>query len=245
MSTLIAGKGATYVDRFDLSIPPVPPATSTFTPIPHYDLANTVRTISQDILRDYFIFDERYVLAREGDQLFAVLDFKGEDKETALAIGYRSSYDNSLALKLTTGASVFVCSNLMLSGDNIAVMKKHTKNLLIGLEDMIITAVYKAQHSHQRIIEDGNRLKNISIEDRQAARLLGQLFWDGIISPRQVPVVRSEWLKPSHEEFQPRTAFSFYNCCNHALKTNTPISQTIERHITLHKVMTEGGAIWS
>lgn len=246
MSTLIASKGAKFVERYDLSLPPIPPPTSTFTPIPHYDLANTLLTISQDILgRDYFLHEERYALGREGDQFFGLLVFKGDDTETALSIGIRSSYDNSLAVKMATGGQVLVCSNLVFRGDNTATLRKHTKNVLVGLEDMLITAIYKAQHSHQRIIEDNQKLKKISLDDKQAARLLGQLYWDGTISPRQIPVVREEWLKPKHTEFEERNAFSFYNACTEALKSNTPIAQTIERHITLHKVMTGGGELWT
>jgi hypothetical protein len=67
-------------------------------------------------------------LARQGNQLFALLNFKKDHNELGLSVAFRNSYDRSMSIGLAIGASVFICDNLALNGD-IAVMKKHTKNV--------------------------------------------------------------------------------------------------------------------
>ena len=67
--------------------------------------------------------------------------------------------------------------------------------------------------------------------------MIGLLFGHGLLTPRQVPVVHREWMKPSHEEFEPRNAFSFYQACTEAMKQNAP-SNTMERSINLHQAVT-------
>ena len=76
--------------------------------------------------------DERYALARDGNQMFGVLTCKnGHVADWGLAIGIRSSYDRSLAVDLVAGARVFVCDNLSFHGES-QVSRKHTVNVPPG-----------------------------------------------------------------------------------------------------------------
>ena len=227
------GKPATF-DELDLI--PLPPATESYTPVSHHDLAFSLKTIGQDILTDYVLIGENYGLARNGNQLFAVLKFQSDNKEMAMCIGFRNSYDRSMSIGIALGASVFVCDNLALNGD-IAVMKKHTKNVMRSLEDLALSTLYRSQKNFSTIIEDAGKMKGVDFSDNRAYELIGLLFGNGILTPRQLPVVRDNWLKPQYEEFQPRTAWSFYNACTEALKSSPPLS-VMERHSKLHETLT-------
>jgi hypothetical protein len=46
----------------------------------------------------------------------------------------------------------------------------------------------------------------------EAFKMIGLLFGHGILTPRQLPVVKKEWLTPSYDDFRPRTMWS-YNAC--------------------------------
>jgi len=234
---LVLHSGARSVTRDELDLIPVPVATETYQPVAHYDLVTKLATVSQDLLTGYTLSDEKYGIARQANQLFGVLKFKNADQEMGLSIGFRNSYDKSLSVGIAVGATVFVCDNLALSG-SITVMKKHTKNIWDALEEMTVTSLYRARHSFEQIRVDSESMKAVEWTDADAARALGLLYFDGVLSPRQLPVTRDQWLKPDHVEFQARTPWSFYNACTHALKS-TPPAGIMERHIALHDMVVD------
>jgi hypothetical protein len=205
-------------------------------PVSHYHLADKFLTISQDILRDYALVGESYGIARQGNQLFAVLKFENGKAEIGLSIAFRNSYDRSMALGMAIGASVFVCDNLALSGE-IVVMKKHTKNVWNELEETAIATIYKSQKNHEQIVCDAGTMRTLPMGNNEAFRTMGLLFGNDIISPRQLTVLKDEWLKPSHQEFEPRNLWSFYNAATESLKSSPPVT-IMEKHIRLHQALT-------
>jgi hypothetical protein len=233
MEGLVLHRGAVKVNRGELDLIPVPSPTESYQPVSHFDLASKLVTIGQDILTDYTLIGENYGLARQGQQLFAVLKFQKGDNGMGLSVGFRNSYDKSMTVGLCCGATVFVCDNLALHGQ-IAVMKKHTKNVWAALEDLAITTLYKSQHTYQQIVADAEQMKASPLDDDLAYGLIGYLFGHDILSPRMLPVVKEQWLKPAHPDFQGRNAWSLYNGCTEALKSAPPCS-VMERHIQLHE----------
>lgn len=222
---------------------PVPEPTASYQPVSHYDLARSLRTIGQDMLRNWDLASETYEIARAGQQLFATLSFQKENTDMRLAIGFRNSYDKSMALGIVVGANVIVCANLTFTGE-ITVMRKHSKNILNSLEDTAITILYRAQYTFDQLVDDSEAMKSEVITDTDAFKALGYLWGNHIISARQLPVAAGEWLNPSHTAFEPRTQWSFYNACTEALKTSPPL-HIMERHVNLHKSVVNGKEIWS
>ena len=237
MTELVLHRGAKKVTKDQLDLIPLPQATDSYQPVSHYYLADKLTTIGQDILTDYALVGENYAVARQGQQLFSVLKFQKHHSEMALSVGFRNSYDRSMSIGIAIGASVFVCDNLALQGE-VAVMKKHTKNVWTALEDLAITTLYKSGKNFEQIINDSEVLKYRSLENEQAFQMMGLLFGKGIISPRQITVLKNKWLKPEHPEFQPRNEWSFYNACTDALKSTPPVS-VMEKHIRLHDELTK------
>ena len=233
--SLIVHKGGHLVTRDDLALIEVPEVTESYMPVPHNHLADTLATIGQDILKGFILSKEQYALAREGNQMFGSLVFKRDNSELGLSIGFRNSYDKSMAIGIAIGAEVFVCDNLALTGD-ITVIKKHTTNVWASLEDTAISTLYRSQRNFEKIIEDSVSMKGKSIENSDAFKMIGLLFGNGVLTPRQLPVVKKEWLNPSYEDFRPRTMWSFYNACTEALKSCPPIA-IMEKHIALHTLV--------
>lgn len=236
--SLVVHAGGRVVTRDDLALVEVPPATESYAPVPHERLAESLSTIGRDILKGFALEKEQYALAREGKQMFGVLVFRNDSAELGLSIGFRNSYDKSMAIGIAIGASVFVCDNLALTGD-ITVLKKHTMNVWSSLEDTAIQTLYRSRKNFEKVVADAAALMGTEIGDDEAFRLIGLLFGRGVLSPRQLPVVKQEWLLPSHEEFRPRTAWSFYNACTEALKSCPPLV-VMEKHISLHTLMAGG-----
>jgi hypothetical protein len=234
--SLMVHAGGKFATRDDLAIIEVPEATDSYTPVPHDQLAETLITIGRDMLKEYSLESEQYALAREGNQMFGVLTFRGEHTDMGLSVGFRNSYDKSMAIGIAVGAKVFVCDNLALTGD-ITVLKKHTANVWASLENVAISTLYRSQKNFEKIVEDAEFLKNMSIGDTGAFQQMGLLYGKGVLTPRQLPVVKKEWLKPSHDDFQPRNMWSLYNACTEAMKSAPPV-MVMEKHIMLHEVMT-------
>ncbi len=238
MNELILHRGGNLVTKADLDLVPLPEATDSYLPVSHYHLADKLLTISQDLLTDYVLVGEQYALARQGNQLFAILNFKRDHSELGLSVAFRNSHDQSMSIGLAIGASVFICDNLALNGE-IAVMKKHTKNVWNALEDLAISTLYRAGKNFQKVIADADRMKTIPINNRNAFELMGYLFGQDIISPRQLTTVKDEWLKPSHQEFQPRNKWSFFNAVTEALKSCPPVS-IMEKHKEAYNAVIDG-----
>jgi len=156
---MIIHRGGELITREQLDLIRVPEETDSYIPVSHYHLADKLVKVSTDILRDYVLVGEQYAVARNGNQMFALLKFQREESDMALSVAFRNSYDRSMSLGIAIGACVFVCDNLALQGD-IVIMRKHTKNVWNELEDLSISTLYKAGKRYEQIIADSQLLKN-------------------------------------------------------------------------------------
>ena len=230
--------GGDYCTLDDLRNIPLPEETPTYKPVSHFDLAKNLAEVSGTLLRDYELERSQYGLARDGSQLFGVHTYRNGSDSMGLSIGFRNSYDKSMSVGIAIGASVFVCDNLALTGE-IAIARKHTANVWQDLEELIISTIYRSQNNFTRIVEDAQVMQGQHLSDNDAYRLIGLMYGNGIISPRQIPVVKKEWLTPQHDAFEDRNTWSFYNAVTEALKTAPP-TKIMERHIALHHMLSGG-----
>jgi hypothetical protein len=227
--------GGNYCTLDDLREIPMPDETATYKPVSHYDLATNLAEVSGALLRDYTLDRSQYGLARDGNQMFAVHTYRNGSDSMGLSIGFRNSYDKSMSVGIAIGASVFVCDNLALTGE-ISIARKHTSNVWSDLEALTITTIYRSQHNFTKIVEDAQLMQGQHLTDNNAYRMIGLLYGQGVITPRQIPVVKKEWLNPSHDEFSDRTVWSMYNAVTEALKTAPP-PKVMEKHIALHQLL--------
>lgn len=211
------------------------PESRTFKPVPHIELAQRVITLACDILSGFTLISESYQIARDGAQCFGTLTLTRGDEGVNFSIGWRNSTDKSLAIGMVLGAQVICCSNLMFNGD-IKILRKHSMNVWNDIETLAITSFYRHQHGYDKILSDVDLLKRKLISDDQAAAMFGRFFYNGLLSPRQLPVAVKEWKEPSFPEFEPRTLYSLYNCSTHALKNEAPAT-VMEKHTGLHNAV--------
>jgi len=229
-------QGGDYCSLDDLRAIPLPEETKTYKPVSHYDLAFNLGEVSSGLLRGYELDKAQYGLARDGNQMFGIHTYRnGVSSSLGLSIGFRNSYDKSMSVGIAIGASVFVCDNLALTGE-IAIMRKHTTNVWNDLEELTITTIFRSQHNFQKIVADSEMMRGKYLSNDNAFRLLGLMYGNDILTPRQIPAVKREWLNPTHDEFEDRNVWSFYNACTEALKS-TPPNKIMEKHIALHEIL--------
>ncbi len=235
MTELFVHRGGEIVTRDQLDLIQTPETTDSYVPVPHYHLAGKLVSLSSDILRDYTLIGENYAIARQGNQMFAVLKFQREESDMGLSIAFRNSYDRSMSLGIAIGATVFVCDNLALQGD-IVIMKKHTKNVWNELENEAIATLYRSQKQFDEIVADTKLLKKQRLQNDEAFMFMGMLFGYGVVSPRQITTLKQEWERPSYPDFEERNMWSFFNAATESLKSCPPFS-IMEKHAQAYHLL--------
>jgi hypothetical protein len=243
-ATLITSNAVTVEELKEIELPE---KTDSYQPVSHVDFIDNVKSIASKMLPTRSLDSERYGTAREGNQLFGTMTFKNIAEEgmtlsemtddIGLSIGIRNSYDKSMSLGLAVGATVFVCENLMITGE-VTVMRKHQGAILDELSTLIFKALNDAENKFTTLHADSQAMKDIYISNNDAYSMMGRLYGHGVISERQLPVVKNEWKKPSHEVFNTGTAWTLYNAGTEALKKTAPMHR-MNKQIMLHNTFSK------
>jgi hypothetical protein len=129
---------------------PLPAATSSYVPVSHKVL---IERVKEKLDKAGLIIEhERYDANDKITQMFGCFSVGMGNSEQRMSVGFRNSYDKSLAVGLVSGAQVIVCSNLMFVGD-IKLMRKHTTNVFQDMDTLIDTALAGASTAFS-IIQD-------------------------------------------------------------------------------------------
>ena len=231
--------GVQRVNRVDLKDITLPEKTKTYTPLAHHDLVDFTQEMTEKLLgSNWSLSKEHYGTAREGKQLFGYLSYENKNtvEDTHMTLGFRNSYDKSMSAGFVIGERVLVCSNLMFVGE-ITRMRKHTGEAGKAIRHLLYDIIDEAQEKRIDIKREIEDFKACGISNTDAYSLLGRLFGEDILTPRNLPVVKREWLKPSHDHGK-ETLWSFYQSCTEALKAASP--QTImQRHTGLHTALND------
>jgi len=109
----------------ELEVIQTPQETKFWHPVAHSDVPKTIiEMVNKNGWKMVGTGEDRFQMIKtETDtKLFGICKIVipgNTDPDYQLALGFRNSFDKTLALRFAVGASVFVCSNLMLSGDII------------------------------------------------------------------------------------------------------------------------------
>lgn len=148
--TLITHRGAVRIPKEALMTIEPPAATGTWKPVAHGVLVNTLTQVLSS--RRLGITKEEYAIQRSGNILFGVLDLAWEETdECHAALGLRTSNDKTFAIQIAIGARVIVCDNLLMSGELIALKRKHTAGL--ALTDEITRAIRRYELGYEIFAE--------------------------------------------------------------------------------------------
>jgi hypothetical protein len=231
----ICGDGL-KVSREQLRKVRTPHATETWKPIPHdFVVQQFEQTIAGNNLE---IVNEEYLLARDGQRMFGVLDLRSKsDKDYGLAIGMRNSHDMSFPVAGLLGGRVFVCSNLSFAGE-VKVQTKHTKFVMDRLPKLICSAATQLIESRGAQDKRFAAYKATEIESKkEAAYLMLQTIRNDVIPTRLIDSLVERWEKPTHDEFaESWSAWRMFNAVTEILKDSSPL-KLAERTQRLHGLL--------
>ena len=214
---LSAKKGKTTIMKeADIAKLPTPKATATWQPVPHIELIKTLKSVLAD--EGMKVLDGQYGIAREGARIFGVMNLE-HDLNGGIggaSLGFRHSNDKKMSIQIVAGMSVFVCDNMVLRGDLIALKRKHTSGLDLRTE--IVEAVSKFKVHLVTLESEVSRLQKENVKDVDAKALIHDAFKEELVPSRYFPRVSDAYFNPPHEEFAPRTMWSLHNAFTEVLK---------------------------
>lgn len=220
--------------KHELIMLPLPMETRSYKPVSHGILLDT---IEEKLYKNGMnIAEERFSSNGSGSQMFGVYTIQNGNDEQRLNIGFRNSYDKSLALGMVAGATVIVCSNLMFTGE-VKMMRKHTTGALRDFDHLVTRVINNSLQNFDILQEDTRKLKEIPMTTKEMAEIAGRMFInDDIITATQLSIIKKEI--HFSKMFKELTKWDFYNHCTEALKISHP-AVMMQSHINLHDYVLE------
>lgn len=204
--------------------------------VPHYDFVTTIHSVLKRLF-DLYPQREQYAVSPNGAVLlggFELVDSHGQplrgpdelQNGIIYSMGFRHGNDSSRAVECSAGASVSVCENGMLTGED-RWRHKHTTGLRLfefikgGLKGFL-----------DKIKEAGKRALNLqysAVDPNDTMHDTGLLYLarKGILPWRLIEHVDANWRlsgDQSDDPFHPRNWWSWYNIVTDVAK-RLPISQ--------------------
>jgi hypothetical protein len=243
-STLIAHSSkmkARRVSFEDLAAMPTPQSMGIkHNPVPHATLVEGILEEISD--RGFVPSKQQYAVSGNGQALFGVIDLApvgtsglvADSVQQGLSIGFRNSVNQSMAIKAVAGTRVFVCDNLALSGDMIAMSRKNTTGL--NLADELKAGFDKFCQQAELMATQVQELTGHALSNDEAKVIIFDAFAAKFLPVRLMDDVANFYFKASDAtpDCQPRTMWGLHNSFTRALKALSPIS-AFEANLSLGK----------
>ena len=208
-----------FVSRDEVARTDTPSSTATWRPVPHIDVIEAVTEVIK--AHNWNIEGEKFGLAREGQKLFGVMEISSSSSpEWRRCIGLRNSHDKSLAVGLSAGIVVCVCTNLAFGGTTV-VKRRHTSGIVLAeLIDRAVASLEDDFLTTESVCED---LKDVYLRDDDEARsCIVRAAELGVINSCDILPCFREFKSPSHEDFAEPTRWSLLNSITEIVKKYSP-----------------------
>jgi hypothetical protein len=170
------------------------------------------------------IVSEEYRATADGNiaQGIHVLQYNS-DPELSMMFAWTNSYNKQVRFKCGVGAYVNHTGTTMVCGDMGSWARKHTGTADEETVATIKEQVTNAQMYYDQLVHDKNAMKEIKMNKRKQAQLLGILFAEyQILTTEQASIVRSQMDKPTHVFEDSSSLWAFYNYVTTALQSSHP-----------------------
>ena len=208
-----------FVSRAEVARTDTPCSTATWRPVPHIDVIEAVTEVIK--AHRWEIEGEKFGLASDGKKMFGVMELStSSSPEWHRCVGIRNSHDKSVAVGLSAGVSVLVCSNLAFGGTTV-VKRRHTSGIVLA--ELIDRAVASLEDDFLTVETVSEELKDAYLKDDDEARsCIVRAAELGVINSCDILPVFHEFKSPSHEEFAEPTRWSLLNSITEIVKKYSP-----------------------
>lgn len=201
---------------------PRPDFTSTWRPFSHGEIIDAVQSACDDL--SLSIVRKEYSI-RKDSKMFASWEIapieavKANYKEMQFSIGIRNSIDKTHSVGFCAGKRVFVCDNLVFSGDFV-IFRKHTGALELG--EILILAKESLQAlipKFKELEQWHNRMKKIRLTDEQAALLACAAMKKELIPASKYPNFHKLYFEKDTK--YTATLHGFHGACTELMMSNS------------------------
>ena len=211
--SLLLHAGANPVDYDELRNLPVPAATPTHVPIPHYRVVDLIaHSLSY---YGHEVVEQHHGVTPDGARYFGVLTLRSRYTDYTDMVGLRNSHDKKFPIGIGFGSRTFVCDNLAFSADHV-VKRKHTANAkrdLPGLIGEIIEPLAIQREAQHRQLEC---YRATPLTDDRADQAIMQMYRSQVIGVQRIADVLHQWEEPSHD-WGDKTGWRLFNAATLAL----------------------------
>ena len=208
-----------FVSRDEVARTDTPCSTASWKPVPHIDVIEAVTEVVRS--HNWKIEGEKFGLAREGQRMFGVMEIsRSSSPEWHRCIGIRNSHDKSIAVGLSAGIVVCVCTNMAFGGTTV-IKRRHTSGVILA--ELIDRAVASLEDDFLTVESVSEDLKDAYLKnDDEARSCIVRAAELGVINSCDILPVFREFKSPSHEEFAEATRWSLLNAFTETVKKYTP-----------------------
>ena len=215
-----------HISLQDLAALPTPKGrTRTHYPLPHIDVANTIRRGIMDRLSTWEIdpadVESDYVVSGENaERMFALFTFKSKTGINSCVAG-KNAHDMRFPMVVAGGKSMSVCTNLDLF-PAVQSKRKHTKHIIDQYRDIIhmgldaASGTWKAQDARYQAWRDA------PLGAQQVDHLLMSSMREGVIPPSKLANAYNQYQTPEFAEYGSGTAWTAHNAVTHVLRGSNP-----------------------
>lgn len=189
-------------------------------PIPHATLVDTIKDAV--LLLGWRFGRTDLGTAAGGDQLFGTMRVyrPTEDDPTVRTtltptLGFRSSTNSALAIRMVAGMTVFVCDNLSISGDGGFVLSRKSTTGLLDLPALVIEGLRRWSGQVDAYKLDIAAMREVPLTKLDAKALLLDIFRAGVLPRHLLPETATLYLEPKdeHTDLHHPSLWGLSNAC--------------------------------
>jgi len=172
----------------------------------------------------FTIADEEYRATADGNIAQGIYRLTyNNDPELSMMFAWTNSYNKQVRFKCGVGAYINKTGTVMVCGDMGSWARKHTGTADEETLKTITDQITNAQMYYDQLVSDKNAMKDISMNKRKQAQMLGILFAEyQILTTEQASMIRQQMDKPSHVFEDSNSLWAFYNYVTLALQHSHP-----------------------
>jgi hypothetical protein len=216
----------------------LPQHAATYTVISHQFVIDYSK--QQLAAAGFVIVEEEYRCTADGQIAQGVYKLNYEsDPELSMMFAWTNSYNKQVKFKCLIGGYINQTGSVMTSGEVGTWSRKHMGTADIETKDRIDAQINNAHMYYNQLLADKNIMKDITMNRRRQAQLLGVLFAEyQILTTEQASSVREQMRKPYFLIANTDSLWAFYNYVTSALQLSHPRTWMEDQRI-LHMFITE------
>ena len=231
MGTLIVEKKVTMAELEKMPKPI--PATKYHKPIHHYDAITAV--LNNLKKRKIEVADLEIGTSHKDLRCFWLIKLLREGDNSPM-IGGRNAHDRSISFAQYGGASIWICSNLMVSA-KFEDRRKHMGDIVTELPELVNTSIDRVLRDNTINRKRISHYKKESLRDQDAYYFMVEAMKKDILGPSKIKHLVKQWEKPLHEEFSSKNAWSLHNCFTEIFKDLTSADLVYHRNTVLNGML--------